>query len=126
MRPNGRSPPFLAIGLFIALCVMGFNYWNLSAKNAEQANEISIINAEKLTARSAADKRIDSLSKQIESLQRDVTIARTAKETETSRLVDEKKNIQVAWFPPITKHGYFAEIMENEKYAQNTCVFEIY
>ena len=105
---------------------MGFNYWNLSAKNAEQANEISIINAEKLTARSTADKRIDSLSKQIESLQRDVTIARTAKETETSRLVDEKKNIQVSWFLPITKHGYFAEIMEKEKYAQNTCVFEIY
>ena len=27
---------------------------------------------------------------------------------------------------PITKHGNFTEITENEKFAQTTCVFEIY
>lgn len=94
MRPNGRSPPFLAIGLFIALCVMGFNYWNLSAKNADQANEISIISAEKLTARSSAEKRIESLNQQVESLQRDINAARAQKETETNRLAEEKRNIE--------------------------------
>ena len=96
MRPNGRSPPFLAIGLFIALCVMGFNYWSLSAKNAEQANEISILNSEKLTARATSEKRIDSLSTQITSMQRDLNTAKEQKESEALKFKDERQALEVS------------------------------
>ena len=95
MRPNGRSPPFLAIGLFIALCVMGFNYWSLSAKNAEQANEISILNSEKLAARSTAEKRIESLTGQVSSLQSNLNTAKEQKDSEALKFKDEKQAIEV-------------------------------
>ena len=98
MRPNGRSPPFLAIGLFIALCVMAFNYWNLSAKNAEQANELTILNSEKLAAvsgRSAAENRISSFNAQVEKLQKDLSTANSLRESETNRLAEERKEIEV-------------------------------
>ena len=98
MRPNGRSPPFLAIGLFIALCVMAFNYWNLSSKNAEQAQEITILNGEKLSAvsgRSAAEKRIESFNMQVEKLQRDINAVSSLKESETARLAGEKRELEV-------------------------------
>jgi chromosome segregation ATPase len=37
MRPASRTPPFLLVGLLVALCILAFNYWNLSGKNSELA-----------------------------------------------------------------------------------------
>ena len=71
LRTNGRSPPFLAIGLFVALVILGFNYWTLSAKNGEQSNEIALmeselrlVNAKKVSA----EKRSEAVSDKVKDL----------------------------------------------------------
>ncbi len=36
MRPQsaGRTPSFIVIGLLVVIAILGFNYWNVSSKNA--------------------------------------------------------------------------------------------
>ena len=117
MRPNGRSPPFLAIGLFIALCVMGFNYWSLSAKNAEQANEISILNSEKLTARATSEKRIESLSTQITTLQKDLNGARD----EALKFKDERQAVEVSPRTLSSRHWLLTRSASYSFVKKNRC-----
>lgn len=73
MRPSGRSPPFLAIGLFVALVILGFNYWSLSARNGEQANEIVLMESELRLVnakKTSAEKRMEATSDKIEDLEK--------------------------------------------------------
>lgn len=55
-RQPGRSPPFLVIGLLVALIILGFNYWNLSSSNASLSStnmdlqdQIRILTSKKLS-----------------------------------------------------------------------------
>ncbi|XP_052793731.1 Golgi membrane protein 1-like isoform X3 [Mya arenaria] len=75
MRPAGRSPPFLAIGLTVALVILGFNYWSLSARNGEQASEIMLmeselrlVNAKKVSA----EKRSDAIQDKVKDFEEDI------------------------------------------------------
>lgn len=73
MRPAGRSPPFLAIGLFVALVILGFNYWSLSARNGEQANEIALMESELRLVnakKTSAEKRGEAISDKITELEK--------------------------------------------------------
>ncbi|KAK6188085.1 hypothetical protein SNE40_004345 [Patella caerulea] len=66
MRPSGRSPPFLLIGLTVVLCIVGFNYWNVSSRNNQLSADLTAlrdqmrsqtamrINAEKRSENSAS------------------------------------------------------------------------
>ncbi|CAG0893963.1 unnamed protein product [Darwinula stevensoni] len=41
LRPgNGRSPPFVIIGLVIIIGILGFNYWGLSTLNADLVSQV--------------------------------------------------------------------------------------
>ncbi|XP_074651446.1 uncharacterized protein LOC141906135 [Tubulanus polymorphus] len=41
LRSGGnRSPPFVVIGLVVVICILGFNYWNVSSKNRRFVQEI--------------------------------------------------------------------------------------
>ncbi|XP_013397752.1 protein casc4-like, partial [Lingula anatina] len=41
MRPSGRSPPFVIIGLFVVIAILAFNYWSVSSRNSELLREVS-------------------------------------------------------------------------------------
>ncbi|KAK3578270.1 hypothetical protein CHS0354_010471 [Potamilus streckersoni] len=72
MRPQGRSPPFLAVGLFVALCILGFNYWSMSSRNAELGNEITLLESEVrvLSAKKvSAEKRSESVLDKVKDLE---------------------------------------------------------
>ncbi|XP_060560165.1 UPF0746 protein DDB_G0281095-like isoform X3 [Ruditapes philippinarum] len=72
MRPAGRSPPFLAIGLFVALVILGFNYWSLSSRNGEQANEIVLLESELRLVnakKTSAEKRSEAISDKVSELE---------------------------------------------------------
>ena len=43
MRPGGKSPPFLVIGLLVGLCIIGFNYYKVSSQNSGLFQEISLL-----------------------------------------------------------------------------------
>ncbi|KAL4227258.1 Cancer susceptibility candidate 4 [Mactra antiquata] len=76
MRPTGRSPPFLAIGLCVALVILGFNYWSLSARNGEQANEISLMESELRLAnakKTSSEKRSEALTDKVSDLEREIS-----------------------------------------------------
>ncbi|CAI9717549.1 Hypothetical predicted protein [Octopus vulgaris] len=40
MRPQGRSPSFFIVGLFLAVGILGFNYWSLSKRNHDLATQL--------------------------------------------------------------------------------------
>ncbi|GAB1597249.1 hypothetical protein Ahia01_000001300 [Argonauta hians] len=40
MRPQGRSPSFFIVGLFLAVAILGFNYWSLSKRNHDLATQL--------------------------------------------------------------------------------------
>lgn len=76
MRPTGRSPPFLAIGLCVALVILGFNYWNLSAKNGEQANELTLLESELRLVNAkkvSAEKRSEAITDKVKDLEDDIS-----------------------------------------------------
>ena len=43
IRPGGRSPPFLIIGLIVGLCIIGFNYYKVSSQHNEMTREITLL-----------------------------------------------------------------------------------
>lgn len=55
MRPASRSPPFLLIGLLVALCILAFNYWNLSSKNGELSRQLESVQVD---FRAVSDKHL--------------------------------------------------------------------
>lgn len=55
MRPASRSPPFLLIGLLVALCILAFNYWNLSGKNGALSRQLEAV---QLDFRAVSDKHL--------------------------------------------------------------------
>jgi len=76
MRPGGRSPPFLAIGLFVALVILGFNYWSLSSKNGELQNEVAMMDSELRIVnakKTSAEKRNDAISDKIKDLEEEIS-----------------------------------------------------
>ena len=41
MRPHSsKSPPFLLVGLFVVIAILGFNYWNASTKYAFSRKQV--------------------------------------------------------------------------------------
>ena len=62
MRPHSsKSPPFLLIGLFVVIAILGFNYWNASTKYAfsrKQVLQLSDRYQEAETKRRGLEKRI--------------------------------------------------------------------
>lgn len=103
-RPNGRSPPFLAIGLFVALVILGFNYWNLSAKNGEQANEIAMMESELrlVNARKvSAEKRSEAITDKVKDLEENIKqqkemVSHNAAELADIKAEKDRMSIQVA------------------------------
>ncbi|ESP05669.1 hypothetical protein LOTGIDRAFT_228149 [Lottia gigantea] len=64
LRPSGRSPPFLLIGLSVALCIIGFNYWSVSSRNSELLTQITILKREvtnQATMKITAEKRLEEV-----------------------------------------------------------------
>ncbi|XP_076464976.1 uncharacterized protein LOC143296880 [Babylonia areolata] len=55
MRPTSRSPPFLVVGLLIAMCILAFNYWSVSSKNSELTNQFESLQVD---FRSVSDKHL--------------------------------------------------------------------
>lgn len=55
MRPTSRSPPFLVIGLLVAMCILAFNYWNLSSKNGDLSRQIEALQVD---FRAVSDKHL--------------------------------------------------------------------
>ena len=65
MRPQSRSPPFLVIGLLVALVILGANYWSLSSTNSSLSNEIGDLQdqvRQLSLKRISAEKKIDTIS----------------------------------------------------------------
>jgi len=65
MRPQSRSPPFLVIGLLVALVILGANYWSLSSNNNSLGQEVAELQDQvrQLSAkRISAEKKIDSMA----------------------------------------------------------------
>ncbi|XP_033750795.1 protein CASC4-like isoform X3 [Pecten maximus] len=65
MRAQSRSPPFLVIGLLVALVILGANYWNLSSNNSKLAFEVAELQDQvrQISAkRISAEKKIDSMA----------------------------------------------------------------
>lgn len=98
MRPNGRSPPFLAIGLCVALVILGFNYWSLSARNGEQANEIALMESELRLVnakKTSSEKRSEALADKVADLEKEMTsqkevIANKMAEFQTEKQLKEE------------------------------------
>lgn len=80
MRPQGRSPPFLLIGLCVALCILGFNYWSLSYRNRELATQIVDLQ----------DQVRRSMSKRMTAERRGATVVEELKKCEST--LDMEKN----------------------------------
>ena len=55
MRPTSRSPPFLVIGLLVAMCILAFNYWNLSSKNGDLSRQLETLQVD---FRTVSDKHL--------------------------------------------------------------------
>lgn len=55
MRPTSRSPPFLVIGLLVAMCILAFNYWNLSSKNGDLSRQLETLQVD---FRAVSDKHL--------------------------------------------------------------------
>ncbi|XP_060064126.1 Golgi membrane protein 1-like [Ylistrum balloti] len=65
MRAQSRSPPFLVIGLLVALVILGANYWNLSSSNSKLSFEVAELQDQvrQISAkRISAEKKIDSMA----------------------------------------------------------------
>ena len=95
-RPQSR-PPFLVIGLLVALSILGFNYWNLSsangtlsATNIDLQDQIRILTSKKLNEEQSKrqierkynllEQRISAKDSEIKGLQDDVEIKKAAQE----------------------------------------------
>ena len=70
LRPHSanKSPPFVIIGLLVVIAILGFNYWNVSSKNALLVNEFNAVTEkEKLLAvkKLSLERRNDDLVKQV-------------------------------------------------------------
>lgn len=76
MRPQSKSPPFLIIGLLVALVILGANYWSLSSSNRAMSIEIRdlqdhirMVAAKKINA----EKRSDSVLERLKDLEKTIT-----------------------------------------------------
>ena len=95
-RPQSR-PPFLVIGLLVALGILGFNYWNLSsanvtlsATNIDLQDQIRILTSKRLNEEQSKkqverkygllEQRISAKDSEIKGLQDDVEIKKAAQE----------------------------------------------
>ncbi|XP_052098412.1 Golgi membrane protein 1-like isoform X2 [Mytilus californianus] len=88
-RNPSKSPPFLIIGLLVALAILGFNYWNLSssngslsATNMDLQDQIRILTSKRLNEEQSKrdierkyqliEQRIATKDSEIKKLQEDV------------------------------------------------------
>ena len=95
-RPQSR-PPFLVIGLLVALGILGFNYWNLSsanvtlsATNIDLQDQIRILTSKRLNEEQSKkhvekkygllEQRIAAKDSEIKGLLDDVEIKKVAQE----------------------------------------------
>ncbi|XP_050401970.1 homeobox protein 2 isoform X2 [Patella vulgata] len=68
MRPSGRSPPFLLIGLTVVLCIVGFNYWNVSSRNSHLSTDLTALKDQmrsQTAMRINAEKRSENAASRI-------------------------------------------------------------
>ncbi|KAK3097660.1 hypothetical protein FSP39_011848 [Pinctada imbricata] len=104
MRPQSRSPPFLLIGLLVALVILAANYWSLSSNNASLSNEVSElqdqirllstknINSEKRNSKTMSENQELKLS----AAQRDEDVKKRVKEVENLQAEFTKKQEEVS------------------------------
>ncbi|KAL3866910.1 hypothetical protein ACJMK2_044159 [Sinanodonta woodiana] len=98
MRPQGRSPPFLAVGLFVAVCILGFNYWSMSSRNAELGNEITLLESEVrvLSAKKvSAEKRSESVMDKVTDLEEILKKERNNYGNKEAELAECNKNLHL-------------------------------
>ncbi|XP_046549916.1 translation initiation factor IF-2-like isoform X3 [Haliotis rubra] len=63
MRPQGRTPPFLLIGLLVVMCILGYSYWSVASTSSDQALQIVTLQDEVRilsTRKMEADKRSEA------------------------------------------------------------------
>ncbi|KAL5005470.1 hypothetical protein ScPMuIL_018926 [Solemya velum] len=75
MRNQSRTPPFLVIGLVVALVILGFNYWRVSSRNGSLNDEAEI-----------AYERSTDLQEQVRMLSTKKLIAEKKSETVLERV----------------------------------------
>lgn len=75
MRNQSRTPPFLIIGLVVALVILGFNYWRMSSRNGALNDEAEI-----------AYERSTDLQEQVRMLSTKKLIAEKKSETVLDRV----------------------------------------
>ncbi|XP_071116360.1 pinin-like [Haliotis cracherodii] len=73
MRPQGRAPPFLLVGLLVVMCILGYSYWSVASTSSDQASQIVTLQDEVRilsTRKMEADKRSESSNDQIRTLEK--------------------------------------------------------
>ncbi|XP_046366800.2 RNA polymerase II degradation factor 1-like isoform X5 [Haliotis rufescens] len=73
MRPQGRAPPFLLIGLLVVMCILGYSYWSVASTSSDQASQIVTLQDEVRilsTRKMEADKRSESSNDKIGTLEK--------------------------------------------------------
>lgn len=81
MRPQGRSPSFFIVGLFLAVGILGFNYWSLSKRNHDLATQL--LNMQ--------DQLRVSISKRMNAERRGSNIVNELKKCETALDMDKNE-----------------------------------
>lgn len=95
MRPTSRSPPFLVVGLLIAMCILAINYWSVSNRNKDLLNQLENLQVDLRSVSDkhlAVEKRASDLSSQaaeFQSMVAKLQSSATEKENKVNVLTDE-------------------------------------
>ncbi|XP_067666796.1 protein GOLM2-like isoform X2 [Haliotis asinina] len=66
MRPQGRTPSFLLIGLLVVMCILGYSYWSVASTSSDQAlqivtlqDEVRMLSTRKMEADKQKEASVD-------------------------------------------------------------------
>ncbi|XP_070176719.1 Golgi membrane protein 1-like isoform X2 [Littorina saxatilis] len=100
MRPTSRSPPFLVVGLLVAMCILAFNYWNVSSKNGELTRQMESLQVDFRAVSDkhlTVEKRAAELASQLSDLQtkgNQLQNGLSVKNDEVSKLSSDVENLK--------------------------------
>uniref|UniRef100_A0A0L8GQU2 Uncharacterized protein n=2 Tax=Octopus bimaculoides TaxID=37653 RepID=A0A0L8GQU2_OCTBM len=123
MRPQGRSPSFFIVGLFLAVGILGFNYWSLSKRNHDLAtqllnmqDQLRLCISKRMTVERRGSNIVNELKKCETALDMDKNeVAR--KESEVITLTEQLKTKDVI----INSHEAKVKEMEELRMNLKTC-----
>ncbi|VDI77711.1 Hypothetical predicted protein [Mytilus galloprovincialis] len=144
-RNPSKSPPFLIIGLLVALAILGFNYWNLSssngslsATNMDLQDQIRILTSKRLNEEQSKrdierkyqliEQRIATKDSEIKKLQEDVDKKGGDVERAENSKKDPKDEVDAFYFKPLvnfTTYQWFCKVPVGhntlQKYVKRLC-----